>query len=470
MSLNDLKNSSEEPIGIRLKRLAKTNPTKYKQIMEALTPEEAQEIWYDPDLWLRPKQRINDDWPEPIIMMMLGRGAGKTFSGVSWIRKKVNQGVKSITIVAPTSSDLRNTIVYEGILHYSHPNEAPEYEPSKSRVVWPNGAVAKLISAEKGEERVRGSNNELVWVDELGSIQDKEVLDQLLLTLRVGESRCLITTTPRPNEAIIDLYKRAVFNEDESKWYWCEREEKWKLEKDVRIITGSTYENFDNLSESFKSTIIAAYEGTRLEQQEIQGKLLLTNENALWTPDVIAEQTLKPHDTLPEMEVVAIGVDPAVTNNKKSDDTGIIVAGLGADGHGYVLDDKTGKYSTQGWVTEVLQLYDHYREGGRAVSIVVESNMGGNMVQDALHRERPFLPVDSVFATTSKLNRASPVALLYEKGMVWHVRGLGALETELTTYDGTGKKSPNRLDAAVYAIMQIMPTKKSVTKSFEMLF
>ena len=125
---------------------------------------------------------------------------------------------------------VRDTMVYSGLVPLSDPKEGLEYEPSKSRLVWKNGTTARLVSADGGEERLRGMNSELIWVDELGSISNKDVFDQAMLTLRVGQSRMLITTTPRTTETIIYLYKNAVFNEEEP-----------KEEKFVRILTPVSY-------------------------------------------------------------------------------------------------------------------------------------------------------------------------------------------------------------------------------------
>lgn len=390
-----------------------------------------------------------------------------TYALVSYLRRKIKEGAQSVAIIAPTSTDLRNTIVEDGILLYSHPEEAPLYEPSKSRVVWPSGSVAKLFSAEKGQERVRGGNNEILLIDELGSIDNKDVFDQAMFTLRIGESRCVIATTPRATETIIDLYNRAVFNDEESKWSWDEDDQEWVLDKDVRIITGSTYDNIDNLSRAFKSTIINAYEGTRLGDQELLGKLLLANPGALWTPQLISDCTLGRNEESPEIVKVSIGVDPASTKKRTSDSTGIVVVGITEEGTAIVLSDHTKKYSTQGWVNKVLDIYDSYAGKGLAVTIVVERNQGGDMVKEALTRERTMLPVEDVFATQSKLTRAGPVALLYEQGKIQHVRGLTKLEGEMTTYDGTGK-SPDRLDAMVYAVLNLIPVSKGVMKVFQL--
>lgn len=379
-----------------------------------------------------------------------------TYLGSQWIRKKVREGFNGVgAIITPTSNDYRNTI-WHGALEQlvDQTVEGGAFEPSKSRVVFNNGAVFNCYSAERAD-RLRGGNNALIWIDELCAINDPDVFIQASLTLRVGESRMLITTTPKPNETIRDLYSRAVFNDDPP-----------KEGKDVRVITGSTYDNIHNLSPAFRNQILKSYKGTRLERQEIFGELLLDNEGALWTTDMLIKQTLKEGMSVPPLDRVAIGVDPSVTNTKRSDNTGIVVAGLSGE-EAFVLQDVTGKYSADEWSRKVLALYDYYSQQCTC-SIVVERNQGGNLLAQTLQRNRPLLPVDYVFSTNNKISRAEPVSMLYEQGKIWHVRGLTELEQEMTSFDGDRKrKSPDRLDALVFAITQLMPAKQRVTKGFE---
>jgi len=446
-------------LGEELRRLKKEDPQHLAQILSQMSEEEAHAIAYDPDVWLRPDQQVKDEWPEPVIMYMCGRGYGKSYLGAQWLRKQVKKGIRGeVALIAPTASMVRDTIVYSTLIPLSSPEEGLEYEPSKSRVVWKDGTVARMISAELGEERVRGLNSSIIWIDELGSINNKDVLDQALLTLRVEPSKMLITTTPRANESIIYLYKNAVFGDDPP-----------QEGKFCRILTRSTYTNFDNLSKAYQDTIVASYEGTRIGKQELEGKLLLNNENALWTLDLISKQTLPNGVNPPKLEKVAVAIDPAVTTNKGSDLTGIVVSALAEDGKVYVLEDHTGKYSPEGWVKKVYELYDKY-SSYCSTSVVVETNQGGDLLKSTLHRDRPLLPVDGVFSTKNKYARAEPVAMLMEQQKVWHCHGLAALEEEMTTWEGKpNEKSPNRVDSMVFGVTHLMPAQRRITKEFEFL-
>lgn len=337
------------------------------------------------------------------------------------------------------------------------PKERPEYEPSKSRIVFPNGCVASLMSAES-PERARGANRSIIWGDELGSWNDVDMFDQLMLSLRKGESKFYGTTTPRANDIIIKLYRNSVFNNDPPQpGKWC------------RIITGSTYENMSNLSNAFRDTIVSTYENTRLGKQELEGLLLLDAEGALWKTEIIVRQTLKDGETVPPLVRCCIGVDPAVSTGKNSDKTGIVVSGLGEDGKGYVLEDHTGKYTPEQWVNKVLAIYDQYSQFC-ATSVVVEKNQGGSFIQQAIERARPFLPVDYTFSSRSKIQRAEPIALLYEQSKIYHCKSFTDLESEMTNYEGKPRqRSPDHLDALVFSIYGCMPLKNKVTKGFEFL-
>ena len=441
-------------IGKAIRRLQKEDPSKLAEVLNSLTEKEAEQVFYTWEIWMRPNQDIRDDWEESIVIISAGRGFGKTKTGAEWVRKKATHHQTSIALIAPTTADTRDVCVLgpSGILAVHPAKTRPKYEPSYARLMWPNGSNAKMYSGEKSD-RIRGGNNEYIWVDELGAIPDRDVWDQAMLTLRVGESRALATTTPRKgNEVLIDLYKRAVFNEAPS-----------EKGKDVRIITGSTYDNIANLSKPFMDQIVASYAGSRLGMQEIEGIMLLDSENALWTTELLD----KCRRDKPDIKLFAIGVDPQASKSKKSDKTGIVGCGVDEYDVGYVLDDLTGNFSPHEWANKVVSLYENYSKEGPCV-IVVERNQGGMMVEETLNHARKNLPIITTFSTQDKLTRAMPVAILYEQGRVFHTRVFDNLETQMVTYDGTGK-SPDSMDAMVFAMSHLMATNKNVTKIVEFL-
>lgn len=220
---------------------------------------------YDWEFWARTNQ-LPPDWDWQVWLILTGRAWGKTVTGAQWIRSQVKNGASHIALVAPTAADVRDVMVEgpSGILTISPDHERPEYEPSKRRLTWPNGAVATTYSAEE-PERLRGPQHAVAWCDELCAWRFPEAWDMLMFGLRVGEARCLVTTTPKPTRLVRDLVKRS----------------------DVAITRGTTYENRSNLAPAFFRQIVTKYEGTRLGRQELNAELLEEAEGALWTRDML---------------------------------------------------------------------------------------------------------------------------------------------------------------------------------------
>jgi phage terminase large subunit-like protein len=152
------------------------------------------------------------------------------------------------------------------------------------------------------------------------------------------------------------------------------------------------------------------------------------------------------------LQRVVVSVDPATTSNKESDMTGIVVAGIDVNGLCFVLEDATDRYAPEGWASKAQELYVKYA----ADRVVAERNQGGEMVRHTLHTVDETLPVRLVHASRGKFARAEPVSSLYERGKVFHRRGLDALEDQLVGWEPLGSiGSPDRLDALVWAITDL---------------
>lgn len=383
------------------------------------------------------------DWSK--WLMMGGRGMGKTRAGSEWVLDQVRLGVKRIGLVAPTAADARDVMIEgdSGILNVAKDIERPEYEPTKRRLTFPNGAIATAFSAEE-PNRLRGPQHEAVWGDEIAAWKYMEdTYSNMMFGLRLGRrARLFLTTTPRPVKILKDLLKG-----------WRDGDES------IVITTGSTYDNIDNLSENFAQEILAAYEGTRLGRQEIYAELLEDLEGALWTYDLLDRQRM---ENPPVMQLVGVGVDPGISSEEGADETGIVVGGKTARGTGIVLEDATIRGKPVDWAKTAIRMY-HKHE---ANFIIAEKNQGGEMVQHTLHSIDPNVPVELVHASKSKIARAEPVATLYEAGSIFHKGTFTELEDEMTSFDpglvDTKKGSPNRLDALVWVMHRLMvqPGKK----------
>ncbi|MCX5579451.1 DNA-packaging protein [Kaistia terrae] len=380
-------------------------------------------------------------------LILAGRGWGKTRTGAEWIQEQVLTGTASrIALVAATASDARDVIVEgeSGLLAIAPRGMRPEYEPSKRRLTWPNGAMATTFSADE-PDRLRGPQFDAAWCDEIAAWKYPESWSMLQFGLRLGKQpRVVVTTTPKPVQIIRDLQRRHMAGD-----------------KTIAITRGRTNDNRDNLAATFLAEIERRYGGTRLGRQELNGELLEDIPGALWTRTMIDAAQV---DRLPEMARVVVAVDPSGTKGSgdDGDSIGIVVAGKGIDGLGYILADRTCKLSPDGWGRRAVEAYREFK----ADRIVAERNFGGAMVEHVLRTVDANIPYKEVTASRGKIARAEPVAALYEQCRVKHRIGLTELEDQLCamTADGyVGDGSPDRADAAVWALSELVVTGSTFT-------
>lgn len=369
-----------------------------------------------------------------------GRGFGKTRTGAETVRIwKENNPI--IHLVGATAGDVRDIMVEgnSGILDISPSWDKPRYEPSKRRLTWENGAKALLFSADE-PDRLRGPQCYKAWADELAAWRYDEAWTQLKMGMRLGNNpQCIITTTPRPTKIIRELVK----------------------DEHTHLTCGTSYENIDNLAPAFFNEIIKMYEGTRIGRQELNAEILEDVEGALWNNALIEKNRWK--GDVPDLNRIIIAVDPAVTSNPDSDETGIVVGGkVGIDGQevAFILDDLSGILTPDQWAKRAVHaFYKH-----EADKIVAEVNQGGDLVEQNVRLIDQSVSYKSVRAFKGKYLRAEPAVALYEQGRVKHVGEFKKLEDEMTTWDATlGNKSPNRLDALVYVVLELLLGKKAIT-------
>lgn len=306
----------------------------------------------------------------------------------------------------------------------------PLYEPSKRRLTWANGATATCFSAEE-PERLRGPQHGAAWCDELAAWKYlRETWDMAMFGLRLGaRPRICITTTPKP----LKIFKELI------------------SDPKTVVTRGSTFDNAANLASTFLKAIKDKYEGTRLGRQELYAEVMEEAEGALWSRQMVEAARFR--FDLPEMARIVVAVDPAITDKEDSAETGIVAAGLGRDGIGYVLSDASGRYSPGEWAKKAIAIFRELK----ADRIVAEGNQGGDMVRHTIQTEWPAAPITIVHASRGKAARAEPVAALYEQNKVRHVGQLSTLEDQLCTWEPlSGVPSPDRLDALVWALTELM--------------
>jgi phage terminase large subunit-like protein len=350
---------------------------------------------------------------------------------------------KHVAIIAETAKDARDVMVGDGRLPGEgsglmqvHPKDfMPLYEPSKRRMTWPNGAVASIYNGSEPDQ-LRGPQHDAAWCDELAKWQyAQESWDQLQFGLRLGlNPQVLVSTTPRPIKLLKDI-----------------------LSDPGTVVTrGSTLENTNNLAPQFVNTIQRKYAGTRLGRQEIFAEILDDVPGAMWSRDRLDALRIVP-TAVPPLKRIVVAIDPAVTSGEDADETGIIVAGIDYRGNGYILDDGSGVMPPNEWATLAIKLYNQ-RGADR---IIAEKNNGGDMVENTIRAVNPNVSYKGVHASRGKAIRAEPVSALYEQGRVHHVGAFAQLEDQMCAFTqdfdrSTAGYSPDRLDAMVWAITELM--------------
>jgi phage terminase large subunit-like protein len=400
------------------------------------------------EFWALPHQlppAEREDWRTWVILG--GRGAGKTRAGAEWVRAMVEGPrprdpgrARRVALVAETIDQAREVMVMgeSGILACSPPDRRPVWEATRRRLVWPNGAVAQVFSAHEPDS-LRGPQFDAAWSDELAKWKKgSDAWTMLQFALRLGEHpQQVVTTTPQNVGVLKELLA---------------------LESTV-VTRAGTEANRANLAASFLTEVYGRYGGSRLGRQELEGELLEEVEGALWTSAAIeaARQT----EPLPAFDRVVVAVDPPVTATSRSDECGIVVAGVVMQGppsqwRAVVLEDASLRArKSEDWAHAAIAAYE--RHG--ADRMVAEVNQGGDLVEAAIRSHGAAVAYRAVRAARGKAARAEPVAALYEQGRVRHVRGLAQLEEQMcrmavTGFAGSG--SPDRVDALVWALHELM--------------
>lgn len=394
----------------------------------------------------------DEDWN--VWAAVAGRGFGKTRMEVEWAWWQAWSDPNTRThVVARTHSDLDQTMFngQSGFANIVPPAIVEHFTQNPLYMRLCNGSEIIGFSAEK-PSALRGPQCHYAVADEFCFWERRAAaMSNLLFGLRLRSptgrrsARLLIGSSPLPVEEIKEIVRQAK-----------------EGGHGVALSTGSTYDNRSNLDDSFFERHVKRYEGTRLGQQEIFGRILEDAPGALWTWAMIqqaqAQYRLEPG-------YVSVGVDPAASNNASSDETGIVVAqndrGMPT---GTVLADLSLKGSPDTWGKTVVQAYDTWD----ADDVVVEVNNGGDMAEHvirsaakALHadglRTSKEIVIRKVHASRGKVIRAEPISALYEQGRVHHMPGLIELEKQMTSWSPIiDDTSPDRMDALVWAMTRVM--------------
>ena len=410
--------------------IARWPENKREEFLNKLTPEQKHALKYSWEFMARPEQLAPEgDWTT--LLLLAGRGFGKSRSLTEWVRQRVNKGARYIGIVGRTIADTRNVLIEgpSGLLNIFPPDQRPKYEPSKRRLTFHTGAIATTYSADKPDQ-LRGPEHDTIIADEIAT-WNWAAWENLQLGLRsksVLQPQVAAATTPKSRPRLRKL----------------------AAEKSTVVVRGSTYDNSDNLPTTFINAINSMYEGTSIGQQEIYAALLDDTPGALWQRKMIDDHRVT---VLPPLTSIVVGVDPSVSEEGSGAETGIVVVGKDAQGHGYVIADYTLRGSPDKWAKHAVHVFHVHG----ASKIIAEANNGGALVKSVLHTVDPNATVKLVHATKGKATRAEPVVARYEQGKVHHLNHMDELEDQMCTWvPNSGEDSPDRVDACVWALSELI--------------
>lgn len=476
------------------RELHRLEPAQRGEALLSLTAETQDAIdalsyeWY---LWARPEQLAPaGGWRWWV--MSGGRGGGKTRAAseqvIEWA--DVNPGERICLLGLSAGSVRRIMLLGEsGLMRRSPPWFKPRWYKTDKLLVWPNETMAELHSAEE-PGTLRGPQYHRSWVTELfhfpipkGEKEPTAWREGIKLTLRLGEHpQGIIDSSPRTTEFCVGFLlgpkdpkgDRMVTQAQIDAGEWTIAHE--LTDQDGRTHTyrvvirrWSSERNAENLSPGVIAEWRHDLRGSRLEEQELDGRILAKVEGALWSLEAIDARRVY---AVPRMQRVLVSVDPT-RSDSPVDEAGIIVGGLGIDNRVYVWDDASGKMSPTKWAKRAIEL----RNKWSAEAIVREKNRLPEELLRLFRTLDAHVKVIDVTATTGKRTRAEPVSALYEEGRVSHVRDrrdphrLSRLEDEMVSWDPRDPKakSPGRMDALVWLITELCGLSSDSHKPIRML-
>jgi phage terminase large subunit-like protein len=361
----------------------------------------------------RKNQLLPDtDWK--IWLILAGRGFGKTRAGAEGVLELItNKKAKYVGIMGETIFEARNLMIegQSGLLSNSQLNY--KYLSSQRKIIFENEAICQFFGADYFD-KLRGFQFDLVWIDEFAKFKNcSEVFDQLMMCLRLGEAKMIITTTPQNKQILLKIMSRP----------------------DVHITRGTSFDNH-SLSDQFHKNL-SKYEGTNFGKQEIYGEM---TENCLWNLGDIHYGISK------NIVKYALGVDPAIENGT----TGIILAGVDIAGTIFILNDYSISGQVEQWMLCIKELSDKYAD----LDIVIEVNQGGNLLIDLAKMYQINSKIIKKRAHHSKYERNIKLHILYQKKLVKHINVLTELENELLY------NRKDRVDATYWVVMHLLEIDK----------
>ena len=388
-----------------------------------------------------------------VWLIMAGRGFGKTRAGAEWVWDRARELVPDekgqggrIALVGATIDEVVRIMIEgeSGLTSVARTGEWARWRPSRGLVEFSSGATGFVYSAERPQS-LRGPQHHAAWCDEIAKWpHGDETWDNLMLGLRLGEGpRTVVTTTPKAGTVIERI-----------------------LRQERVVVTGGRTRANVHLPDDYLEAVEGMFAGTRAGRQELEGELIGDVEGALWSRDLIEASWGAARGDRHGLVRVVIGVDPPAGIGR--DACGIVVCGLDGEGVGHVLEDATiHGVSPERWAARVCDTAARWG----ADRVVAEANQGGAMIETVLRAVERNLPIKLRHAREAKGKRAEPVSALFERGRVRIAGSFPMLEDELarmTVGGATGGRSPDRADAMVWALAELMLGRARVPRMWRM--
>lgn len=398
--------------------------------------------------------------PATHVMLYGGSRSGKTFLTIRAIITRALAHESRHAVLRYRFNHLKGSVLYDTL-------------PKVMELCFPG--VGAYCHLDKSDWFYTLPNKSEIW---FGGLDDKErtekILGQEYATMFFNE--CSQIPWSSRNMAITRLAQKTELRlkafydcNPPSDMHWTARLFVGKEDPDTRKklsdpdrFASTVMNPTDNLA-NLPADYLKELEGLpdRMRRRFLLGQFQSQVDNALWTLESL-DQNRVLDGKLPDMQRILIGVDPSGCSgpeDERSDEVGIIVAGLGVDGKGYVLEDLSGRFAPggqSGWGNIVATAFDRHD----ADCVVAETNYGGAMVQEVMKTARPKTPFREVKASRGKAVRAEPVALLFDQGKAMLAGVFPKLEDQLcsfTTAGYMGDRSPDRADAMVWALAEVFP-------------
>jgi phage terminase large subunit-like protein len=435
-------------------KLSKMTIKARQEWLEKLSPGDREVLRYYPEVFLDSFQIIPEgNW---FYHWFQGcRGSGKTFSSLIWLWGKIRDGAEEVAIVGPDHPTLKKEII--PFLLKLFPKSPTKTDLTNGIIEYDKRCLIKLYSS---EYEIRGCNAEYGVAEEMAKwcqcqpnlIKERwTVFNAGVRNPRAKPPQIVIASTPKPFDFFRDF------------------ETKCKENHPNYSRTKTNIDQVRFISEAKKQALKDELSGSRIGLQELYAEILDDNPNALWSESTLEKNRISTtsfNNLINARQLiiarVIITIDPAVSTNKNSDETGIIVACLCDNNHVYIMEDKSGKIAPAEWAKEAVKQYHDYQ----ASAIIMESNQGGNLLEMAIMNVNPYVRTKLIHASVGKSTKFEPVCVAYERGEVHHVGKFHDLEKQMISWDPYNtkdQKSPDRADAVALAVYELLLTQQLPT-------